>query len=977
MPNRPFRPIARVLIKRVIALAAICFVLMGSVHALIEFQSGKAAFEATIQDIAAASVPQLSVSLWDIELETVQKQLAVIALRPEVAFVNIATHTGRNFKAGDASLSLGEITTKIDIPYPKGIGVLGTLQITGKDTYRHAKIVRDIAQMLLGYFVFVSAICLAIVMLLRQKLQHPLESLARFARELTPGLISGPMTLEGASKYYVDEVDVLAEGFRTMQSTVFAHVSNLDQLVVARTSELALQNQILDQISLDVPLLSLLDSLARQVELVHPNVLSSILLLDKDGKHLRHGVAPNLPFSYTNAIDGLAIGDGVGACGTAAYRGERVIVEDIQLHPYCIQFRKLASQVGVQSCWSQPIIGTEGQVLGTFALYHRQPTKPSGAEMHLIEQYAKLAALAIERKRVGERLKTLSRAIAQSPVSIVITDPAGYIDYVNPKFEEVTGYTIAEAIGKTPRILSSGEKSHEDYEKLWGTIISGQTWNGDFHNRRKDGTLFWVHATISPILDDQGALIHFVAVEEDITQRKEHQRQLEHIAHFDVLTNMPNRALLADRLRQGMAQAQRCGQKLAVVYLDLDGFKAINDQYGHAAGDQLLIAVAARMKVALREVDTLARIGGDEFVAVLVDLADVDAIVPLLTRLLSAASQPVHFGGLRLRVSASLGVTFYPQAQDTEADQLMRQADHAMYQAKVSGKNRYHVFDAVQDISIRDHHESLENIRQALSDDEFVLHYQPKVNMRTGVIIGAEALIRWQHPQRGLLPPVSFLSVIEDHYLAVDIGEWVIHRALSQMEVWHASGLDIPVSVNIGARQLQQADFASRLRGLLALHPKVKPGDLELEVLETSALDDLEHVSCVMELCRAMGVTFALDDFGTGYSSLTYLKRLPVTLLKIDKSFVRDMLDDPDDLAILQGVISLAVAFKREVIAEGVESVAHGTALLQLGCELAQGDGIARPMIGDQLPAWAATWQPNAAWCDWPLLGCDSESILT
>jgi diguanylate cyclase (GGDEF)-like protein/PAS domain S-box-containing protein len=954
MPNRPFRPIATGLIQRVIALAVLCFVLMGSIHALIEFHSGKAAFETTIQDIAKASVPQLSVGLWDIELEAVKKQLAVIASRPEVAFVELSTLTGERFEVGDKSLRLGEIKTKIEIPYPKGDGMLGNLQITGNDAFRHAKIVRDIAQMLLGYFVFVTAICLAIVILLRRKLQLPLAQLARFTYELVPGEAPGPANLERASNHYTDEVDVLADGFRTLQKTVFTHVSNLDHIVATRTAELALHNQILDQISQDVPLLSLLDSLVRQVEWVHPKVLCSILLLDKDGKHLRHGAAPSLPSFYTTAIDGLAIGDSVGSCGAAAYRKERVVAEDVQTHPNWAPYRELASQANVQSCWSQPIIGTEGQVLGTFALYHRQPAQPSTVEIDLIERYAKLAALAIERKRAGERFKTLSRAIAQSPVSIVITDPTGCIDYVNPKFEEVTGYASAEAIGRTPRMISSGEKSREEYDELWRTISSGKTWTGDFHNRRKDGTLFWEHATISPILDEQGTLIHFVAVKEDITQRKEYQRQLEHIAHYDMLTSMPNRALLADRLRLGMAQAQRREEKLAVVYLDLDGFKTVNDQYGHTAGDQLLITVAMRMKQALREVDTLARIGGDEFVAVLNGLEGVNECLPMLNRMLEAASLPVVFGDLVLRISASLGVTFYPQAHETDADQLMRQADHAMYQAKVSGKNRYHVFDAEKDSDIRDHHESLENIRLALSNDEFVLHYQPKINMRTGAIIGAEALIRWQHPELGLLAPAKFLPVIEDHPLAVDIGEWVIHRALSQMEVWQADGLEISVSVNIGARQLQQPDFPMRLRALLASHPKVKPGDLGLEVLETSALEDIEHVSSVMKSCKAMGVTFALDDFGTGYSSLTYLKRLPVDLLKIDQSFVRDMLEDPDDLAILHGVIGLAAAFKCEVIAEGVESTEQGTALLNLGCELAQGYGIARPMSAEQLHAWAA-----------------------
>ncbi len=413
----------------------------------------------------------------------------------------------------------------------------------------------------------------------------------------------------------------------------------------------------------------------------------------------------------------------------------------------------------------------------------------------------------------------------------------------------------------------------------------------------------------------------------------------------------------------------RRGQTLALAYLDLDGFKLINDTHGHAVGDELLIALATRMKQALREGDTIARISGDEFVAMLVDLSDTAASVPLLHRLLAAVGEPVQVGGLSVQVSASLGVTFFPQEQDIEADQLLRQADQAMYQAKVAGKNRYHVFDAAHDSHLRGHHESLERIRLALSNGEFVLYYQPKVNMRSGQVVGVEALIRWQHPQRGLLSPALFLPVIEDDPLAVDVGEWVIDTALTQIELWQAAGLRTSVSVNIGARQLQQHDFVERLRAQLSAHPQVQPDQLELEVLETSALADIAQVSNVIEACAVLGVMFALDDFGTGYSSLTYLKRLRVALLKIDQSFVRDMLDDPDDLAILQGVIGLAAAFKRQVIAEGVETVAHGTMLLQLGCELAQGYGIARPMPADQLPPWVAGWQPDEAWSCLPWLG--------
>lgn len=481
--------------------------------------------------------------------------------------------------------------------------------------------------------------------------------------------------------------------------------------------------------------------------------------------------------------------------------------------------------------------------------------------------------------------------------------------------------------------------------------------------------------TISAVRDAHGKTQQYVALFSDITPMKAHQSQLEHIAHFDALTNLPNRLLLADRLQQAMAQAVRRGKQVAVAYLDLDGFKNVNDQHGHDVGDQLLIALATAMKDTLREGDTLARLGGDEFVAVLIDLDDTAGCEHMLERLLGAAAAPVQLeagsgsGAIKLQCSASIGVTFYPQAQGIESDQLLRQADQAMYLAKLAGKNRYHVFDAEHDSTIRDHHESLERIRLALDKDEFVLHYQPKVNMHSGKVIGAEALIRWQHPEKGLLAPAAFLPVIEDHPLAVAVGEWVIEAALMQMEVWQAEGLEMPVSVNIGARQLQQIDFVQRLQTMLGRHPQVHPNSIELEVLETSALQDMAQVSQVIEACAQMGVKFALDDFGTGYSSLTYLKRLRVELLKIDQSFVRDMLDDPDDMAILQGVIGLAGAFRRQVIAEGVETVAHGTALLQLGCELAQGYGIARPMPAEKLPAWAATWQPDAAWCELPWLG--------
>ncbi len=569
-----------------------------------------------------------------------------------------------------------------------------------------------------------------------------------------------------------------------------------------------------------------------------------------------------------------------------------------------------------------------------------------------------------DQKQNEAKLELAASVFSNSREGILITNLDGVIIDVNEAFSDITGYAHDEVIGKNPRILNSGRQSKAYYLAMWQSLTTKGHWYGEVWNRRKTGEVYAEMLTISTVHNAQGLALHYVALFSDITMTKKHEQQLEHIAHYDTLTSLPNRVLLADRLSQSMAQAQRHGRKLAVVFLDLDGFKAVNDTHGHDAGDLLLTTLANRMKHALREGDTLARIGGDEFVAVLVDLLHTDESLPILKRLLGAAAEPIQLGDFRLQVSASLGVTFYPQDSEMDADQLQRQADQAMYQAKVSGKNRYHFFDAEQDRNVRGHHESLERIRHAIATDEFVLYYQPKVNLRTGEIIGAEALIRWPHPEHGLLVPGQFLPTIENHPLAIDLGEWVINQAMTQMQDWHEAGLDLPVSVNVGARQLQQHDFVPRLQLILAAHPDINPGCLELEVLETSALEDIDAVSQVIQTCREFGVMFALDDFGTGYSSLTYLKRLPVAQLKIDRSFVSDMMDNPDNLVILQGVIGLARAFHHEVIAEGVETLAQGRVLLELGCERAQGFGIAAPMPAQDFLQWVSTWQQAQPWLE-------------
>ncbi|RAU19228.1 hypothetical protein DN062_02875 [Nitrincola tibetensis] len=567
-----------------------------------------------------------------------------------------------------------------------------------------------------------------------------------------------------------------------------------------------------------------------------------------------------------------------------------------------------------------------------------------------------------ERKQVERALRLAANVFTHAREGIVITDRDANILDVNATFTDITGYSREEVIGKKPSILNSGKQDTSFYEAMWHELHTNGHWYGEIWNRRKDGGVIVEMKAITAVRDEHGDIQNYIALSSDITIIKEHQAQLEYIAHYDALTGMPNRLLLGDRLRQAMSQAPRRGQRLAVAYLDLDGFKEVNDTHGHAVGDQLLVTLAKRMTQVLRDGDTLGRIGGDEFVAVLVDLPSVETSVQIVTRLLEVAAQPFLIGDIVLNVSASLGVTFYPQNEVVDADQLLRQADLAMYQAKQAGKNRYYIFDDEHHRNVRGHYENLENIRQALAERQFVLYYQPKVNMRTGDLIGVEALIRWQHPLHGLLPPAAFLPVIENHPLAIDLGEWVIDSALTQIETWRSNGLSIPISVNVGALQLQHPDFVSCLQALLSRHPGVNPGELELEILETSALESYNKVSQVMASCQALGVSFALDDFGTGYSALTYLKQLPADLLKIDQSFVRGMLDDPDDLAILEGVLGLATAFRRQIIAEGVETIAHGEMLLRLGYEWAQGYAIARPMPAQDLQGWFCTWNVPPSW---------------
>jgi diguanylate cyclase (GGDEF)-like protein/PAS domain S-box-containing protein len=606
-----------------------------------------------------------------------------------------------------------------------------------------------------------------------------------------------------------------------------------------------------------------------------------------------------------------------------------------------------------------PITDFHGQRLGVLKVFWPDQQELSVSNNKIFEKASWLIAIATERFSSDRRLYESASVFRYASEGIFITDAEFFILDVNAAFTQVTGYAKSEAIGHSPaQLYSIHQNDLLTPQALQGLSKAGE-WQGEVQITHKNGRAVVIRQSISTIFGEHAEVHRYVFLLNDITEVKHYQRQLESMAKYDALTELPNRVLLSDRLTQAMRLAERNNQKLALLFIDLDGFKEINDALGHAVGDEVLIKITQRVLLELRDSDTFARFGGDEFVVVLPAFSDTESAEAVVSQLLSAIAEKITLAENAVSLTASIGLTFYPQSEALDADQLLRQADQAMYLAKQKGRNQFQSFDTESAKAVRTRHEDLARIRLALDRNEFVLFYQPKINLKTYEVVGAEALIRWQHSERGLIAPIEFLPLIEQHALSVNLGEWVLDAALSQMTEWRRQGVYVPVSVNINSLHLRQPTFVSRLAEILADHPSILSAELELEIVETSSLENLEIVSEIISDCRQLGVVCSLDDFGTGYSSLLYLRRLPVEKLKIDMNFVRNMLVDNNDFAIVQGILALAKSFGLGVIAEGIETPEHTAKLLTLGCEFGQGYGISKPMAGAQMPDWIRQWRES------------------
>lgn len=708
-----------------------------------------------------------------------------------------------------------------------------------------------------------------------------------------------------------------------------------------------LRNVIFEQLASDEPLPNILKVIVRGVEKLNPEMTCTVMLLDPESKFFSKCVANNLPIFFRTAISRVEIGVGFGSCSAAVFTGERVVVENIATHPYWISLKDLAMQARFGACCSQPVRSSSGELLGTFAIYHNEPHEHSKFDLSILEQSARLAGIAIERKMIEQNLQIAAIAF-ESQEGMLVTDANRVILRVNSACTQITGYSEDEIIGKHPGMLSSGRHDMDFYASMWESIVNTGSWEGEVWNRRKNGEVYPAHLTFTAVKGRDGATVNYVATLVDITSRKSAEEEIQHLAYYDSLTGLPNRRLLMDRLSQALVTSARGKGGGAILFLDLDHFKTLNDTLGHDVGDLLLKQVSERLTSCVREGDTVARIGGDEFVIMLEGLSDsifeaARQAEIICEKILNVLNQAYHLNTYEYHSTTSIGATLF-SGHEVGSDELLKQADIAMYQSKTAGRNAIRFFDPVMQEVINNRAVLERELHKAFDNDQFQLHYQLQVN-NLGQALGAEALIRWMHPERGMVLPFHFISLAEEIGLILPIGKWVIETACAQLKVWQQSAFtkDIVLSINVSAKQFRQADFVEQVQDAVNRHG-INPSLLKLELTESLLLDDVEEIIVTMTTLREIGVQFSLDDFGTGYSSLMYLKRLPLNQLKIDQSFVRDLITDVSDQAIVHTIIAMAKSLSLDIIAEGVETEEQLQFLLNKGCTSYQGYLFSRPL---------------------------------
>ncbi|MDD2758665.1 MAG: EAL domain-containing protein [Methylomonas sp.] len=696
-----------------------------------------------------------------------------------------------------------------------------------------------------------------------------------------------------------------------------------------------------------------IDQVCLLEEQLLPNSIASVMLMDEAYEFLNVYAAPSVPAEGIAQLNGLRPGPGGGSCGNVIYQQKPQFVSNTFTDPRWQDLRQLAYNFNLCACWSLPIYSAQRKVVGTFALSSFEHRSPSPFHRKLLEIGASIIGIVLERTRSLESLRLFQKVFEGSQEGIMITDTNKVILSVNPGFTKILGYTEDELIGQTPIKFASGYHGRRFYEGMWHSIDTFGHWHGEIWNRRKNGEIFPEWLAISEVKDARGETTHYIGIFSDISERKDAEEQIRYLSSHDVLTGLPNRMLFEDRLNNAISFAERNHSKVALLNLDLDHFKMLNESLGHAAGDALLLRLTSRLKQCVREIDTLCRSGGDEFFIALAHLEDTDAISAIVDQILEQITEPFSLEGRSLSLSCSIGIAVYPDDGD-DFDILMKRADKAMYQAKDSGRNTYRYFTEQLNSDSVEYMHITHELREAIKNNQFILHYQPQIDLTTGGVLGVEALVRWDHPVEGLMPPGRFIGIAEQNGLIVDIGQWVLHEACRQAVAWERAGLPpMVVAVNVSAVQFRRGNFEQVLRSALD-GSGLAPRNLEIELTESTLFHDMDYMLTLLNDLKGLGVKLAIDDFGTGYSSLAYLKKFKIDRLKIDRSFVRDIASDPNDAAIVRAIVQMAHTLNLRVIAEGVEDRNMLEYLRSCHCDEVQGYYLAKPMSAAEIAEFIA-----------------------
>lgn len=735
----------------------------------------------------------------------------------------------------------------------------------------------------------------------------------------------------------------------------YSALSNEDQEKI-----LHLQQSILESVAHGADHEAVISEICQLGEQLLPNSVATVMLMDDAYEFLNVYSAPSVPAEGVKQLNGLRPGPGGGSCGNVIYRQEPQFVSNTFTDSRWQDLRQLAYNFNLCSCWSVPIYSGVNKIIGTFALSSFEHRSPSLFHRKLLEIGSSIIGIVLERNKSQESLRLFKKVYEGSEEGIIVTDTNKAILLVNNSFTRVTGYTIDELRGKTPQFFASGTHDALFYAGMWESIKVFGHWRGEIWNRRKNGEVFPEWLGISAVKDPSGNTTHYVGIFTDISDKKNAEQQIEYLSSHDALTGLPNLMLFKDRIENAIAQAARSNNKVALINLDLDNFKLLNESFGHVAGDELLISTAALLKSCLRETDSICRRGGDEFIITLTNMTDTEAINNVVDNILKKVSSPTHSGDRAVSLSCSIGIAVYPD-DGNNFEVLMKQAGKAMLKAKEDGRNTYRYFTEQLNTDSLEYLRIAQALREAIAQNQFELYYQPQIDMITGRVIGAEALIRWNHPNEGQIQPGRFISIAEQTGLIVKIGEWVLREACRQAVLWQNAGLPaITMAVNVSAVQFRRDDIDKLVRTELE-RSGLLPQYLELELTESVLLHNTDQMQAILTQLKDLGVKLAIDDFGTGYSSLAYLKKFKIDRLKIDQSFVRDIATDPNDAAIIRAIVQMAHTLNLRAIAEGVENQEMLKHLRDCLCDEVQGYHLARPMPAEKFEEYLTRMSSQSA----------------